>query len=116
MQVKTVLNRVHKVKGFVYEKIHFNGDELEVEMRPRMRSRPEPIKKVARSIRAHQDLILNWFAARKEFSSGIVKGLNYKIKLTIRKAYGFKTLEAAEIALSHALAHLPEPKLAHEFC
>ncbi len=81
-----------------------------------MRSRLEPIKKVARSIRGHRELILNWFRAKKEFSSGIVEGLNYKIKLTIRKAYGFRTLKAAEIALYHALGQLPEPELAHKFC
>lgn len=40
MLVKTVLNRVHKVKGFVYEKVRFNGDEIEVEIRPRKGSRP----------------------------------------------------------------------------
>ncbi len=81
-----------------------------------MRRRLEPIKKVARSIRSHRELILNWFRAKKEFSSGIVEGLNYKIKLTFRKAYGFRTLNAAEIALYHALGQLPEPELAHEFC
>jgi len=81
-----------------------------------LRSRLEPIKKVARSFRAHRKLILNWFEAHKEFSSGIVEGLNYKIKLTIRKAYGFRELETAEIALYHALGKLPEPKLTHEFC
>ena len=36
------------------------------------------------------------------YSSGIVEGLNNKVKLTLRKAYGFRTLEAAEIALYHA--------------
>ncbi len=81
-----------------------------------MRSRLEPIKKVARSIRVHRQLILNWFEARKEFSAGIVEGLNYKVKLTIRKAYGFRELSVAEIALYHALARLPEPKPTHEFC
>ena len=60
--------------------------------------------------------VLNWFKAKKEFNSGIVEGLNYKIKLTFRKAYGFKTLEAAEIALYHALGRLPEPELTHRFC
>ena len=79
-------------------------------------SRREPIKEVARGSLAHQHLILNWFAAKKEFSSGIVEGLNYRIKLTIRKAYGFRTLEAAQIALYHTLGRLPEPELAHEFC
>lgn len=81
-----------------------------------MRSRLEPIKKVARSFRAHRKLILNWFEANKEFSAGIVEGLNYKIKLTLRKAYGFRELGTAEIALYHALGKLPEPKLTHEFC
>jgi transposase len=81
-----------------------------------MRSRLDPIKKTARTIRKHRDLILNWFKARKEFSSGIVEGFNYRIKLTMRKAYGFKSLEIAEMAIYHALGQLPEPKLAHEFC
>ena len=40
MLVKTVLNRVHKVKGFVYEKARFRGDQIEVEIRPRQGSRP----------------------------------------------------------------------------
>ena len=40
MLVKTLLNRVHKVKGFVYEKDRFNGDRIEVEIRPRQGSRP----------------------------------------------------------------------------
>jgi hypothetical protein len=55
---------------------------------------------------------------RMTFSAwtGIVEGLNYRVKLTIRKAYGFRTLEAAQIALYHALACLPEPELTHEFC
>jgi len=61
-------------------------------------------------------LILNWFAAKKEFSSGIVEGLNYKIKLTIKKAYGFRTVETAETAIYHALGRLPEPIVTHEFC
>ena len=81
-----------------------------------MRSRLEPIKAVARSIRSHRELILNWFKAKKEFNSGIVEGLNYKIKLTIRKAYGYRELKVAEIAIYHALGKLPEPELTHKFC
>ena len=41
---------------------------------------------------------------------------NNKIKLTIRKAYGYRQLKVAEIALYHALGHLPEPEVAHRFC
>ena len=99
-----------------YKSYHWAGVFLDAWVKRAMRSRLEPIKKVARSIRAHEHLILNWFAAKKEFNSGIVEGLNYRIKLTIRKAYGFRTLQAAEIALYHALGKLPEPKLTHEFC
>jgi transposase len=99
-----------------YTSYHWAGVFLDGWLRRALRSRLEPIKAVARSIRTHQKLILNWFAAKKEFSAGIVEGLNYRVKLTIRKAYGFRTLEAAEIALYHALGRLPEPKLTHEFC
>ncbi len=47
------------------------------------------IPSVSRSIRAHRQLILNGFEAYKEFSSGIVKRLNNKLDLTLRKEYGF---------------------------
>jgi transposase len=81
-----------------------------------MRSKIEPMKKVARSLREHRDLILNWFRAKGTVSAGSVEGLNNKAKLTIRKAYGFRTYEAIEIALYHTLGNLPEPKSTHEFC
>ncbi|WP_205744351.1 transposase [Dyella sp. M7H15-1] len=57
-----------------------------------MRSRIEPMKKFAKTVRAHRELILNYFRARKQFSSGIVEGLNNKAKVTMRKAYGFRTV------------------------
>ncbi len=80
-----------------------------------MRSKIEPMKKIARSLREHRDLILNWFRAKGTVSSGSVEGLNNKAKLTIRKAYGFRTYECIEIALYHTLGKLPEPKFTHEF-
>lgn len=80
-----------------------------------MRSRIEPLKKEAKTIRRHKELILNWFKAKKAFSSGVVEGLNNKVKLTIRKSYGFKSLKCTEIALYHVLGDLPEPKLTHRF-
>jgi transposase len=81
-----------------------------------MRSKIEPMKKIARSLREHRDLILNWFRAQGTVSSGSVEGLNNKAKLTIRKAYGFRTYEAIEIAQYHTLGDLPEPNFTHEFC
>lgn len=80
-----------------------------------MRSRIEPMKKVARMLRGHRELILNWFRAKKAFSSGVVEGLNAKAKVTTRKAYGFKTFPTLELALYHNLGALPEPAAAHRF-
>jgi len=80
-----------------------------------MRSRIEPMKKFARTVRTHRELLLNYFRARKQFSSGVIEGLNNKAKVTMRKAYGFRTFRATELALYHVLGKLPEPKLAHSF-
>jgi len=80
-----------------------------------MRSKIEPMKKMAKSIRKHKPLILNWFRAKKAFSSGIVEGLNNKAKVATRKAYGFRTFKCAEIALYHQLGKLPEPLMTHRF-
>jgi transposase len=50
------------------------------------------MKKIARSLRQHRELILNYFRAQKLLSSGVVEGLNNKAKVTIRKPYGFPLL------------------------
>jgi transposase len=62
-----------------------------------MRSRLEPMKKVARMLRTH-------------------KGLNNKIRVVTRRSYGFRTFEAQEIALYHTSGRLPEPESTHRFC
>jgi transposase len=80
-----------------------------------MRSRIEPMKKIARTLRSHRELLLNYFKANKEFSSGVVEGLNNKAKVTMRRSYGFRTFRILELALSHSLGRLPEPTLTHEF-
>lgn len=80
-----------------------------------MRTRLEPMKKVARTLRTHRELILNWFKADGKLSAGTVEGFNNKAKLTMRKAYGFKSPETAKIALYHTLSELPEPQFAHQF-
>jgi transposase len=81
-----------------------------------MRSRLEPMKKVARTLRNHRPLILNWFRAKGEMSSGAVEGLNNKVKLVTRKSYGFRTAKVAKLALLHNLGRLPEPERTHRFC
>jgi transposase len=80
------------------------------------RSRLEPMKKVARMLRAHEELLLNWFRAKGEISNGAVEGLNNKIRVITRRSYGFRTYEVMEIALYHTLGRLPEPESTHRYC
>jgi len=80
------------------------------------RSRLEPMKRVARMLRAHDELLLNWFRAKGEISNGAVEGLNNKIRVITRRSYGFRTYEAMEIALYHTLGRLPEPESTHRYC
>ena len=73
------------------------------------------MKKIARSLRSHRELILNYFRAQKLLSSGVVEGLNNKAKVTMRKSYGFRTYRMLELALYHSLGKLPEPEGTHDF-
>src|SRR5207302_1355689 len=69
-----------------------------------------------RMLRAHEELLMNWFRAKGEISSGAVEGLNNKIRVVTRRSYGFRTYRAMEIALYHTLGRLPEPPWTHRFC
>ena len=81
-----------------------------------MRSRIEPMKKVAKTLRRHRMLILNGFRAKGTISAAAVEGFNNKAILTTRKAFGFRTFKAVEVALFHTLGDLPEPTGTHRFC
>ena len=81
-----------------------------------MRSQLEPMKKIARMLRSHEALLLNWFKAKGEVSSGAVEGLNNKIRVVTRRSYGFRTYKGMELALYHNLGRLPEPEESHRFC
>jgi len=91
------------------------GKFLDEWCRQVMRSRIEPMKNIARTLRKHRELILNYFRAQKLLSSGVVEGLNNKAKVTMRKSYGFRTFRCLELALYHSLGKLPEPESTHEF-
>lgn len=80
-----------------------------------MRSRIEPVKKIARSLRRHTGLILNWFRASGTISAGSTEGMNNKLKVITRRAFGLRTFKATKIALYHSLGALPEPRFAHRF-
>jgi transposase len=100
---------------WAYESPAWAGKFLSEWCRQVMLSRIEPMKQVARTLRRHRDLILNYFRAQKMFSSGIIEGLNNKAKVTMRKSYGFRTFKVTELALYHTLGKLPEPELTHRF-
>src|SRR4030095_10817803 len=55
-----------------YNSATWAGKFLDDWCRHVMRSRIEPMKKIARSLRAHRELILNYFRAQKLLSSGRV--------------------------------------------
>jgi len=99
-----------------YRSLSWAAAFLDVWCTRALRSRIEPMKKVARMLRTHQELLLNWFRAKGEISSGAVEGLNNKIRVVTRRSYGFRTYDAMETALYHTLGRLPEPETTHRFC
>ena len=98
-----------------YVSPYFAGKFLDAWCTRTMRSKIEPMKKMAKTLRNHRPLLMNWFKAKGQLSSGVVEGFNNKAKLTMRKSYGFRTFRGIEIALYHAMGDLPEPKLTHRF-
>ncbi len=100
-----------------YRSLTWAGGFLDVWTTRALRSRLEPMKKVARMLRSHQPLLMNWFKAKGEISAGAVEGLNNKIRVVTRRSYGFRTYDAMEIALYHTLGRLPEPnEFTHTIC
>jgi len=101
---------------WTYSSPYWAGRFLDGWCRRVMRSRIEPMKKIARSLRGHRPLILNWFRARNQLAAGAVEGLNNKLKVVTRRSYGFRSFRVAEIALYHTLGGLPVPETTHRFC
>jgi transposase len=56
-----------------------------------------------------------YFRARKEFSSGVIEGLNNKAKITMRKSSGFRTFRVTDLPLYYSLGKLPRPELTLRF-
>ena len=84
---------------WTYTSPHWAGRFLDFGCSQTMRSRIEPMNKIARSLRTHRELLLNSFQAQQQFSSGVVEGLNNKAKVTMRSSYGFRTFRVLELAL-----------------
>jgi len=92
------------------------GKFLDAWCRRTMRSRLKPMKKVAKMLRRHRELLLNWFQAKGQVALGTVEGFNNKARVTTKRAYGFRSYDLLELALYQTLGDLPEPEFAHRFC
>jgi hypothetical protein len=99
--VRAYLHREDFQRFWQYQSPAWAGKFLDEWCARVMRSRLEPLKKVARSLRKHRSLLLNWFRAKGTISAGIVEGFNNKAKLTMRKSYGFREYETIELALEY---------------
>ncbi|MCE2898452.1 MAG: hypothetical protein ACK5YQ_07385 [Betaproteobacteria bacterium] len=51
--------------------------------------------------------MLDYFHARKQFSSGVIEGLNIKARVTMRKAYAFRPFRGTTLARHHVLEKRP---------
>jgi len=58
-----------------------------------LRSRLEPFAKAARTMRDRRGIIIN--AIEQDVSNGRVEGMNVKVRLIIRRGYGFHSANAA---------------------
>jgi transposase len=114
--VKAFLLKEDFQRFWSYKSAGWAGRFLDEWCKRTMRSRIDPMKKVARMLRSHRGLILNWFKVKNQIALSAVEGLNNKVKVTTKRAYGFKSLKVIKIALYHTVGKLPEPKCAHRFC
>ena len=114
--IKAYLMKEDFQRFWCYKSATWAGKFLDDWTQRSHKSELKPMSKAANTLTKHKSLILNWFKANGMLSSGAVEGLNNKAKLTIKKAYGFKTLGCLQIALYHQLGKLKEPPLTHRFC
>jgi len=114
--VRAYLMREDFQRFWTYKNASWAGNFLDQWCTRAMRSKIEPMKEMAGTLRRHRELMLNWFRAKGEISNGSVEGMNNKAKLALRKAYGFKSAQSYEMALYHQLGKLPEPNQTHRFC
>lgn len=74
-----------------------------------IRSRLEPIKKVARTVKQHRDGILRWFDSK--IANGIIEGINSLVQAAKAKARGYRTLRNL-MAVTYLIAGKIDLKLA----
>jgi transposase len=98
MLLKTLLNRVHPVKGFACRRLLWIGNE-----------------------RTSRTLLrfFRWFGEEKTSGLQFVCSdmWNGYVKVIAKNAaHAVSSLEYGKIAIYHALGNLPQPQLDHRFC
>jgi transposase len=73
----------------------------------------DPLKKIARSLRRHCELIHNYLRAQKLLSTDAIERANDKA--TMRRSYRVRIFRTLELTLYHSFGKLPEPESTHEF-
>ena len=71
------------------------------------RTKLEPLKKFAAMVEKHWDGILAWVDLG--INNGVVEGMNNKIGLVKRRAFGLRKPENQKLAIYHCCANLPLP-------
>ena len=74
-----------------------------------IRSRLEPIKKVARTVKRYRDGILRWFDSK--IANGLIEGINSLVQAAKAKARGYRSLRNL-IAITYLIASKIDLKLA----
>lgn len=70
-----------------------------------MRSRLEPMKRVARAIASHLPNVMTYFHHR--ITNAVAEGLNSKIQTVLKRAYGYRNLENFKTAIYFHCGGLP---------
>ena len=74
------------------------------------------MKKVARMLRRHEELLLNYFRAKRQFTNAVTEGLNHKAGVALARSLGHRSFKVLQLVLYHNLGALPEPFQTHKFC
>jgi transposase len=99
-----------------YVSPHHAGRFLRSWIKDVLRHRSLPhFKTFARTLRSHADLILNYFEARKAFSSAAVEMMNGQVRATISAARGYRYDSTLEMALFLRLGNLPRPTVGYRY-
>jgi transposase len=113
--VKAYLYKQSFESFWQYKSPYWAGVFLDKWCQSVMHTKLAPMKTFVKTLRNHQPLLMNWFKAKKIYSSGVVEGLNRKVNLVTRKSYGFRSYDILIMALFHTMGNLPEPKNTHSF-